>query len=140
MSGAQSMGIADFLGVELREGALAFDLSRAPRSKTINQLPGSRQIDLMDSRGIKRGVLRDWPANTLLTIMARSSDPSFEVEIAGNAKRVRLHGQNLTLTLEIADKKRVLVDPPLHRKYADLAFDDGEHLFCFGLVEVVPSI
>ena len=136
------MSIADFLGVvALPQGALAFDLSpgRPTRRDTGRTASYCKQIDLIDRRGATRAVLGDSPKDTFLTIMARPS-ATFEVEVTGKVKRLRLRAQDLTLTLEIADKKRILVDRPLRRKYAVLAVDDGERLSYLGLVQVVLSI
>ena len=141
MCGLVAMSIADFLGVELQEGALAYDVSpRPPRSDAVQPASASRLTYLVDDRGTERAVLGDSPENTFLTIRVRPRDPPFEVEIMGEAKRLKFRSQDLTVALETAGMRRILVARPLCRKYADLAFDDGEHIFYFGLIEVVPSI
>ena len=136
------MSIADFLGVvALPQGALAFDLSpgRPTRRDTGRAASCCKQIDLVDRRGAIRAVLGDSPEDTFLTILARPS-ATFEVEVSGKLKRLRLRAPDLNITLEIADKKRILVNRALRRKYAVLAVDDGERLFYFGLAQVVLSI
>ena len=140
MMTTKTMDVAEFLGIKPNQELVA--VNRRPSAShltTVQDYLGEVQVLLRDLEGNPRAMFAEGPSHTVLMIIAHSSDPPAQIELWREVMRLRMISQDLVLTLEISDGKRILADRPLRRDTAILAVDDGNSLFHFGAAEVVTN-